>query len=56
MSNRSAGGARPASAVLRPSQVNLRGLRPLLRAEIQWGLFAYTQNAFGQWELPWVQD
>ena len=45
-----------ASAVLRPSQVNLRGLRPLLRAEIQWGLFAYTQNAFGQWELPWVQD
>ncbi|WP_167484369.1 hypothetical protein [Nocardia terpenica] len=25
-----------AAAVLRPSQVNLRGLRPLLRSEIQW--------------------
>ena len=45
-----------ASAVLRPSQVNLRGLHPLLRAEIQWGLFTYTQNSYGRWELPWVQD
>src|SRR5208283_1076785 len=27
-----------AAAVMRPSQVNLRGLRPLLRAEIQWGM------------------
>ena len=27
-----------AAAVLRPAQVNLRGLRPLLRAEIQWGM------------------
>ena len=31
--------------VLRPAQVNLRGLHPLLRAEIQWGMFAYTQRA-----------
>jgi integrase len=45
-----------ASAVLRPSQVNLRGLLPLLRAEIQWGLFTYTQNSYGRWELPWVQN
>ncbi|MGH3804329.1 MAG: hypothetical protein ACRDTD_30170, partial [Pseudonocardiaceae bacterium] len=45
-----------AAAVARPAQVNLRGLHPLLRAEIQWGLFAYTQNSYGQWELPWVQD
>ncbi|MDN5931740.1 MAG: site-specific integrase, partial [Pseudonocardia sp.] len=45
-----------AAAVARPPQVNLRGLHPLLRAEIQWGLFAYTRSAFGQWELPWVQD
>jgi integrase len=45
-----------ASAVLRSSQVNLHGLNPLLRAEIQWGMFTYTQQSFGQWELPWVQE
>jgi integrase len=45
-----------ASAVPRPAQVNLRGLHPLLRAEIQWGLFAYTHSSSGRWELPWVQD
>jgi len=45
-----------AAAVFRPAQVNLRGLHPLLQAEMQWGLFAYTQSSFGQWELPWVQD
>ena len=44
-----------APAVPRPSQVNLRGLHPLLRTEIQWGMFIYTQHCFGQWELPWVQ-
>jgi len=27
-----------------PGQVNLRGLRPLARAEIQWGLFIHTQR------------
>jgi hypothetical protein len=27
-----------------PGQVNLRGLRPLLGAEFQWGLFAHTQQ------------
>jgi integrase len=26
------------------AQVNLRGLRPLVRAEIQWGLFVHTQR------------
>ena len=45
-----------AASVLRPAQVNLRGLHPLLRAEIQWGLFAHTQKAHGRWELPWVQE
>jgi integrase len=45
-----------ASAVLRPNQVNLCGLHPLLRAEIQWGLFTYTHNSYGHWELPWVQE
>ncbi|MDQ4116516.1 MAG: site-specific integrase, partial [Actinomycetota bacterium] len=45
-----------AAAVTRPGQLNLRGLHPLLRAEIQWGLFTYTQTAFGQRDLRWVQD
>ena len=27
-----------------PGQVNLRGLRPLVRAEIKWALFAHTQQ------------
>ncbi len=44
-----------AAPVLRPGQVNLRGLHPLLRAEIQWGLFAHTQAAHGHWELAPVQ-
>ena len=44
-----------ADPVLRPSQVNLRGLHPLLRAEIQWGLHAHTQTAHTRWELPRVQ-
>ena len=26
------------------------------RAEIQCGLFTYTHNSYGRWELPWVQD
>ncbi|MFH9821475.1 hypothetical protein [Streptomyces sp. NPDC017230] len=38
-------------AVSRSSQVNLRGLHPLLRAEIKWGMFTYTQKAHGRWEL-----
>ncbi|HEY3033723.1 MAG TPA: tyrosine-type recombinase/integrase [Streptosporangiaceae bacterium] len=39
-----------------PGQVNLRGLRPLLRAEIQWTLFAYTQQPRpGRWDLAWIQ-
>jgi integrase len=42
--------------VLRSAQVNLRGLHPLLRAEIQWGLFAHTQKVHSHWELPWVQE
>lgn len=45
-----------AKPVLWPGQINLRGLRPLLRAEIQWCLFAYTQRARpGRWDLKWVQ-
>ncbi|WP_236669846.1 tyrosine-type recombinase/integrase [Streptomyces antimycoticus] len=40
----------------RPGQVNLRGLRPLLRAEIQWTLFAHTQQErHSRWNLDWIQ-
>jgi len=39
-----------APAVLRPAQVNLRGLPPLVRAEIQWGMFTHTQKPHGRWE------
>jgi hypothetical protein len=28
-----------------PGQINLRGLRPLARAEIQWGMFAHARRA-----------
>lgn len=42
--------------VMRIGDINLRGLRPLLRAEIQWGLHAHGQGAQRRvWELPWIQ-
>ena len=45
-----------AKPVLWPGQVNLQGLRPLLRAEIQWCLSAYTQRPRpGRWDLKWMQ-
>jgi len=45
-----------AKPVLWAGQVNLRGLRPLLQAEIQWCLFAYTQRSRpGRWDLTWLQ-
>jgi integrase len=44
-----------ADPVLRPAQVNLRGLHLLLRAEIQWGMHAHTQTAHSRRELPWMQ-
>ncbi|GAA3654835.1 hypothetical protein GCM10022224_017310 [Nonomuraea antimicrobica] len=44
-----------APAALRPAQVNLRGLHPLLRAEMKWGMFAHTQKAHGRWELVTLQ-
>jgi integrase len=35
-----------------PQQINLRGLRPLIRAEIKWGLFAHAQRARPtRWDL-----
>ena len=44
-----------AAAVLRPDQVNLRGLHPLLRAEIQWGMCWHTRRQHGKWELAPIQ-
>jgi hypothetical protein len=40
----------------RPGTVNLRGLAPLAKAEIQWGLHAHAQAAeHAEWSLSWVQ-
>jgi integrase len=44
-----------AAPVPRPGQVNLRGLHPLLRAEIQWGLFVHARGSRKRWELIQVQ-
>ncbi len=39
-----------------PAQLNLRGLRPLLRVELQWGLFAHTQQRRPtRWDLGSIQ-
>ena len=40
-----------------PGQINLRGLRPLVRAEIKWGLFIHTQRARPtRWDLGWIRS
>jgi integrase len=42
--------------VMRIGQVSLRGLRPLLAAEIKWGLHAHGEGGQRRvWELPWIQ-
>lgn len=39
-----------------PAQLNLRGLRPLPQAELQWGLFVHSQQARPtRWDLGSVQ-
>ncbi|MDX3641793.1 site-specific integrase [Streptomyces sp. MB09-02B] len=44
------------AAVTWPGQINLRGLSPLLRAEIQWGMFRHAeQTEPGRWDLEWIQ-
>jgi integrase len=44
------------SPVTRAGEVNLRGLRPLLRAELKWGLHQHGQGTERRpWELPWIQ-
>lgn len=44
-----------AAAVLRPGQVNLAGLHPLVRAEIQWGLCWNARRPHGRWSLAALQ-
>jgi integrase len=44
-----------AAAVPWSSQVNLRGLHPLLRAEIQWGMCWNARQQHGKWELVLIQ-
>lgn len=42
--------------VMRVGEIHLSGLRPLLRAEIQWGLHAHGRGDQRRaWELPWIQ-
>ncbi len=40
-----------------PGQINLRGLRPLVSAEIKWGLFMHTRRARPtRWDLGWIRS
>ena len=37
-------------------KLSLLGLRPVVKAEIQWAMFHHTVNAkSGRWALPWIQ-
>ncbi|WP_258314838.1 tyrosine-type recombinase/integrase [Streptomyces sp. Act143] len=40
----------------RTGTVNLRGLRPLLRAELQWGMYVHGLQSVAVWHLTWVQS
>jgi integrase len=41
--------------LLRAGYINLRGLRPLVKAEIKWGLFAHGQQRhYTNWNLNWI--
>ena len=40
-----------------PGQINLRGLRPLVSAEIKWGLFKHTQHTRpAEWRVGWIRS
>lgn len=41
--------------VMRIGEINLRGLTPLLRAELKWGLHEHGRERTAPWELPWIQ-
>jgi len=45
-----------ADPVCWPGRVVLRGLRPLLRAELRWGLFRHTQRPHTKWRLSDLQN
>jgi integrase len=46
-----------ANALYRPGQINLLGLRPLLQAELRWGLFAHIQERDRTaWGLSWINQ
>ena len=46
-----------APALPLPGQINLNGLRPLVQAELKWGLFVHTQRARpSRWELGWFRS
>ena len=52
-----AGWCAAAPAQLRPGQVNLAGLRPLVKAEIKWGMFVHAQRSRPtRWDLSWIQS
>ena len=36
-------------------QVNLIGLRPLVAAEIRWGMHRHTEGRRARWDLQWIQ-
>ncbi|WP_182445874.1 site-specific integrase [Streptacidiphilus sp. PB12-B1b] len=42
--------------VHRTGRIYLRGLRPLLRAEFQWGMYAHRLQPTAVWNLTWVQS
>ena len=45
-----------AAPAYRPGLINLRGLRPLIKAEIQWGLHQHAQiKKRAAWELSCIQ-
>ena len=45
-----------ATAAYRLGLINLRGLRPLIKAEIQWGLHQHAQaKRRSVWHLAWIQ-
>ena len=49
--------AAAAPAALWPGQVNLLGLRPLVRAEVKWGLFMHAQRPRpSRWDLGWLRS
>jgi hypothetical protein len=49
--------SREAAPVMRGGQLTLLGLRPLVRAEIRWGLHAHAQGGHRRhWEVTWIKN